>query len=199
MNDKERAESLRHCTWVDEVIEDAPWVIDQAFIDKYMIDYVAHDDIPYKSAESDDVYAFVKQQGRFLPTRRTDGISTSDLITRIVRDYDSYVRRNLQRGATAKELNVGFLKSQELKMREHVSEMRSAVVQNWHGTREELFSELDALKAELKQTLSVWEDKSSDFVRGFAAKFGAQNVVEKFFRRRQTSGSPASNDSENTD
>lgn len=32
--------------WVDEVIPDAPWVIDQAFLDKHQIDYVAHDSLP---------------------------------------------------------------------------------------------------------------------------------------------------------
>ena len=60
--------------------------------------------------DSDDVYAFVKNQGCFLPTNRTDGVSTSDLITRIVKDYDQYLRRNLERGVTAKELGIGFFK-----------------------------------------------------------------------------------------
>ena len=35
MNGKERAGSLMHCRWVDEVIEHAPWVITQEFIDKH--------------------------------------------------------------------------------------------------------------------------------------------------------------------
>lgn len=56
------------------------------------------------------MYGFVKAQGKFIATRRTDGISTSDLITRIVKDYDSYLRRNLERGVSPKELNISFFK-----------------------------------------------------------------------------------------
>ena len=35
MVDVERYESLRHCRWVDEVITDAPWVLDEAFLAKH--------------------------------------------------------------------------------------------------------------------------------------------------------------------
>ncbi|KAI0790946.1 hypothetical protein C8Q75DRAFT_758594 [Abortiporus biennis] len=87
MTHAERCESVRHCRWVDEVVPDAPWVIDEAFLQKYKIDYVAHDEDPYGSAGHDDVYAYCKQQGKFLPTRRTPGISTSDLLARLVSGY----------------------------------------------------------------------------------------------------------------
>jgi len=33
------------------------------------------------------VYAFVKSRGKFIPTRRTPGISTSSLLERIVKGY----------------------------------------------------------------------------------------------------------------
>jgi glycerol-3-phosphate cytidylyltransferase-like family protein len=41
---------LGHGRWVDEVIEDAPWVINAEFLIKHCIDYVAHDALPYAFA-----------------------------------------------------------------------------------------------------------------------------------------------------
>lgn len=58
-----RLEAVRHCRWVDEVVAEAPWVIDEAFIKKYEIDYVAHDEDAYASAGHNDVYEYVKSQG----------------------------------------------------------------------------------------------------------------------------------------
>uniref|UniRef100_A0A2C9KNH6 choline-phosphate cytidylyltransferase n=2 Tax=Biomphalaria glabrata TaxID=6526 RepID=A0A2C9KNH6_BIOGL len=110
MNDSERYEAVRHCRYVDEVVTDAPWTLDMSFLEKHKIDFVAHDDLPYTTGSADDVYKFVKEKGMFLATQRTEGISTTDVITRIIKDYDVYIRRNLARGYSHKDLNVSYMK-----------------------------------------------------------------------------------------
>lgn len=51
---------------MDQVVPEAPWVLDEEFVEKYQIDYVAHDDDPYVSAGHDDVYSYVKSKGACL-------------------------------------------------------------------------------------------------------------------------------------
>lgn len=79
----ERAETVRHCKWVDEVIESCPWIVTNDFLEKHQIDYVAHDDIPYADEEGgDDIYKPIKEAGKFLVTQRTEGVSTTGIITK---------------------------------------------------------------------------------------------------------------------
>ena len=110
------SKALRHCRYVDEVVVDAPWTLDDDFLATHKIDFVAHDDEPYTTGSSNDVYATVKSRGMFVATQRTEGVSTSDVVARIVRDYDTYVRRNLKRGYSRQELNVSFVKGQKYKL-----------------------------------------------------------------------------------
>lgn len=137
---RERAESVRHCKWVDEVVEDCPWVITDApeFLDKHKIDYVAHDDIPYGAEEGDDIYGEIKERGMFLVTQRTEGLSTTGIITKIVRDYDQYIDRQLKRGTSRKELNVSWLKKNELEFKRNMAELRDSIKTNWSTTGQEL-------------------------------------------------------------
>ncbi|RLN93457.1 hypothetical protein BBJ28_00003936 [Nothophytophthora sp. Chile5] len=145
MSDVERYESLRHCRWVDEVVEDAPWVVTDDFLEKHQIDYVCHDALPYSDASGasseGDVYARIKAMGKFLETRRTDGISTSDLIIRIIAEYDTFIRRNLQRGYTGKDMNVPFIKEKTIKFDMAVDKVRNDVdvfVHKWINKADEM-------------------------------------------------------------
>ncbi|WPH01916.1 Hypothetical protein R9X50_00477000 [Acrodontium crateriforme] len=141
MSGKERAESLRHCRWVDEVIEDCPWIINMKFLEEHAIDFVAHDDIPYGANEGDDIYKPFKEKGMFLVTQRTEGVSTTGIITKIVRDYEKYISRQLKRGTSRQELNVSWLKKNELDIKRHVNELRENIRTNWTTTGQELSKE----------------------------------------------------------
>ncbi|PGH06179.1 choline-phosphate cytidylyltransferase [Blastomyces parvus] len=138
----ERSETVRHCRWVDEVIPDCPWIVTPEFLEEHKIDYVAHDDLPYGAAEGDDIYAPIKAQGKFLVTQRTEGVSTTGIITHIVRDYEKYITRQLKRGTSRQELNVSWLKKNELEIKRHVAELRDSIKNNWSATGQELGKEL---------------------------------------------------------
>eukprot|EP00455_Lapot_gusevi_P043492 TRINITY_DN529_c0_g3_i1.p1 TRINITY_DN529_c0_g3~~TRINITY_DN529_c0_g3_i1.p1 ORF type:complete len:183 (+),score=52.96 TRINITY_DN529_c0_g3_i1:58-606(+) len=119
-------------------------------MDKYRIDFVAHDALPYQdlsgTSADGDVYGPIKAAGKFLETQRTEGISTSDLIVQIVRDYDDYVLRNLKRGYSKENLNVG--RTWELRVIAHEREkkMKQAVAES-----KEHFKEL---RGEIKAFIS---------------------------------------------
>jgi choline-phosphate cytidylyltransferase len=82
LSGRERAETVRHCKWVDEVVENCPWIVTPEFLEEHQIDYVAHDDIPYGADEGDDIYKPIKEAGKFLVTQRTEGVSTTGIITK---------------------------------------------------------------------------------------------------------------------
>lgn len=174
--DTERYESLRHCKWVDEVVEDAPWVVDDAFTDKHKIDYICHDAIPYtdasgESGEGSDVYAHWKKRGMFLETLRTEGISTSDIIVRIISQYDTFIRRNLARGYTGKEMNVPFMKEQSIKLDMAVDKIKGKVEHEVHGIEErvlsflKLFSKNGGLRRQFRKRRRLIKDKITEFAQ----------------------------------
>ncbi|KAK6916979.1 Cytidyltransferase-like domain [Dillenia turbinata] len=169
MTESERYESLRHCKWVDEVIPNAPWVITQEFLDKHQIDYVAHDALPYADASGagKDVYEFVKAAGKFKETKRTDGISTSDLIMRIVKDYNQYVMRNLARGYSRKELGVSYVKEKRLRVNMELKKLHEKVKEQQEKVGEKI--QTVAKTARIRRNL--WVENADRLVAGFLEMF----------------------------
>jgi len=62
---------------------EVPWIVTIEFLEQHQIDFFAHDALPYPDASNiPDVFANFKAHHKFLPTIRTEGISTSELIAR---------------------------------------------------------------------------------------------------------------------
>ncbi|TKY57540.1 Choline-phosphate cytidylyltransferase 2 [Spatholobus suberectus] len=169
MTESERYESLRHCKWVDEVIPDAPWVINQEFLDKHNIDYVAHDSLPYADASgaANDVYEFVKAVGKFKETKRTEGISTSDVIMRIVKDYNQYVLRNLDRGYSRNELGVSYVKEKRLRVNRRLKTLQEKVKEHQEKVGEKI--QIVAKTAGMHR--NEWVENADRWVAGFLEMF----------------------------
>uniref|UniRef100_A0A8C0ERE7 choline-phosphate cytidylyltransferase n=1 Tax=Bubo bubo TaxID=30461 RepID=A0A8C0ERE7_BUBBB len=178
MNENERYDAVQHCRYVDEVVRNAPWTLTPEFLAEHRIDFVAHDDIPYSSAGSDDVYKHIKEAGMFAPTQRTEGISTSDIITRIVRDYDVYARRNLQRGYTAKELNVSFINEKKYHLQERVDKVKKRV-KDVEEKSKEFVQKVEEKSIDLIQK---WEEKSREFIGNFLEMFGPEGALKHMLK-----------------
>lgn len=79
----ERVAVIEACRLVDEVIADAPFQVDQAFLDEHDIATVVHgDDLSPEGAEA--VYGAALAAGKLQYVPRTSGISTTDLIQRVL-------------------------------------------------------------------------------------------------------------------
>lgn len=84
MNERERYESVRGCKWVDEVVEDSPYVTTLEIMDQYNCEVCIHGDDLSIGADGKDTYQFVKDAGRFVECRRTQGVSTTELVGRML-------------------------------------------------------------------------------------------------------------------
>jgi choline-phosphate cytidylyltransferase len=74
------------------------------------------------------------------------------------------VRRNLQRGYTAKELNVSFLSEKKFRLQNKLDEMK-------HKGKKVI----DDVKGDFIQK---WEEKSNEFIRTFLMLFGRDNLSQ---------------------
>jgi ethanolamine-phosphate cytidylyltransferase len=87
MNDDERMSMVAACKFVDEVVPDCPYIMNKEYlnhvIDKYKIDYVIHGDDPC-IVDGKDVYAAAKESGKYRSIPRTEGVSTTDIVGRML-------------------------------------------------------------------------------------------------------------------
>lgn len=170
-SENERAESLKHCRYVDEVIEHCPWVITEDFILKHNIDFIAHDEAPYRHGDVDEIYKIYKDKGIFIPIMRSKGISTSKIITNIVKDYDKYVIRNIERGCTPQELNISFLQFNRLKLTKLINSKFKQQINN-------LMDDINNIKSEFRYANMYWDMVINRLVTRFKRERIIERIIE---------------------
>ncbi|KAH9549269.1 hypothetical protein CY35_10G008900 [Sphagnum magellanicum] len=88
MSMDERVAMVRAVKWVDEVIEAVPYEITEEFMNKlfkeYKIDYIIHGDDPCILPDGSDAYAHAKKAGRYKQIKRTEGVSSTDIVGRML-------------------------------------------------------------------------------------------------------------------
>jgi ethanolamine-phosphate cytidylyltransferase len=87
MNESDRAVMVQSCKFVDEIITGVPYIMNEEYlqfvIEKYNIDYVLHGDDPCL-VNGQDVYASAKAANKYRSFPRTEGISTTDIVGRML-------------------------------------------------------------------------------------------------------------------
>uniref|UniRef100_A0AC35U7B2 Ethanolamine-phosphate cytidylyltransferase n=1 Tax=Rhabditophanes sp. KR3021 TaxID=114890 RepID=A0AC35U7B2_9BILA len=83
-NEQERYRMVRGIKWVDEIVEAAPYSTNIETLDKYNCDFCVHGNDITLTSEGIDTYEKVKNSGRYRECERTAGVSTTDLVGRML-------------------------------------------------------------------------------------------------------------------
>ncbi|KAL4648659.1 ethanolamine-phosphate cytidylyltransferase-like isoform X2 [Arapaima gigas] len=81
---EERYKMVRAIKWVDDIVEGAPYVTTLETLDKYNCDFCVHGDDITLTVDGKDTYEEVKKSGRYRECKRTQGVSTTDLVGRML-------------------------------------------------------------------------------------------------------------------
>ena len=81
---KERSVIVRACKWVDEVVEGVPYDVTVKFLDQVGCHFDAHGDDIAKNAQGEDSNLEMKKAGRMKIFKRTEGVSTTDIVGRLL-------------------------------------------------------------------------------------------------------------------
>ncbi|KAM9210662.1 ethanolamine-phosphate cytidylyltransferase isoform 2-T2 [Dugong dugon] len=81
---EERYKMVQAIKWVDEVVAAAPYVTTLETLDKYNCDFCVHGNDVSLTVDGRDTYEEVKRAGRHRECKRTQGVSTTDLVGRML-------------------------------------------------------------------------------------------------------------------
>jgi ethanolamine-phosphate cytidylyltransferase len=84
----ERRAVVESIKWVDEMLFDVPYDLNEAFTrelyTKHRIDIIVHGDDPCLLPDGTDAYDAPKKAGKFKMIKRTEGVSTTDIVGRML-------------------------------------------------------------------------------------------------------------------
>lgn len=84
MNESERYALARSCKWVDEVAEDAPFTPTPEWLNQCNCFYGVHGDDITPNSEGVDAYQLLRDESRLKIIKRTEGISTTALVGKLL-------------------------------------------------------------------------------------------------------------------
>jgi len=107
MNDEERLAAVEGCRFVDEVVPDVPYIMDEDYLkmvmEKYRIDFVVHGDDPC-IVNGRDVYELPQSMGKYRTIPRTEGVSTTDIVGRMLLMSRRHHQRTMSTGSQTGQL-----------------------------------------------------------------------------------------------
>lgn len=95
--------AVEACRWATRAIPKAPYVTSLPWITHYGCWFVVHGDDITSDSSGQDCYRYVKQAGRFKVVKRTPGISTTDLVGRMLLCTKNHFIQSLEKVVAGEE------------------------------------------------------------------------------------------------
>ncbi|KAF2690937.1 hypothetical protein K458DRAFT_382514 [Lentithecium fluviatile CBS 122367] len=109
----ERVMAVEACRWATRAIPQAPYVTSLPWITHYGCWYVVHGDDITSDSNGQDCYRYVKAAGRFRVVKRTPGISTTDLVGRMLLCTKTHFIHSLEKMLSGEEGPGGEVERKE--------------------------------------------------------------------------------------
>ncbi|ORY98790.1 hypothetical protein BCR43DRAFT_530230 [Syncephalastrum racemosum] len=101
MREDERYAAVAACKWVDQVVPNAPYNTTVEILKEYDIDFCVHGDDITTMADGTDCYQAVKDAGLYRECKRTQGVSTTELVGRMLLMTRDHHKRSTGTGASS--------------------------------------------------------------------------------------------------
>lgn len=111
-NEQERYKMVRAIKWVDEVVENAPYITTMDTMDEHGCDFCVHGNDITLDEDGLDTYRYVKEAGRYKECRRTEGVSTTDIVGRMLLMTKSHHQSKEQEGTVDAEHSEAIRRDQ---------------------------------------------------------------------------------------